>query len=66
MPKVAKKIPIPWKTDNTCISEPWNFVKVLCASFTTAVHLSEKMRNTHSYMTILTASLSKLSPKMML
>lgn len=61
----SKKIPIPWKIEDIYISVPWNRDKVLQ---TVSAHAKQENTDaeTHSYMTILTASFNKLSPKMTL
>jgi hypothetical protein len=65
--KDNKKMPIPLNTVDTNTSVPWNWDRVLIARAFSNFHqyLEVQVGLTYSYMTILTASFRRLSPKMM-
>ena len=64
--KDKRKIPIAWKMDERNTSVPLNWFKVLdkWSYQKTTKQIKNLNSITHSYITILTASLSKLSPNM--
>ena len=64
--KESKKMPMPWKIEDRYISVPWNLVSVLQRAVRPIPNIHHVFGDTYSYKTILTASLSKLSPKMTL